>query len=298
VNVAPSPREPALEPYDSPGHLMAPWFEQARRQRREHYASRSRRTSRRTRAIITMVHNEPVFLPIWLGYYSRFFDSRDIYVLDNESTDGSTLNDGFVRIPVQHSNVDHPWMVRTIEDLQHDLLARYDVVVITDIDEIIAPVPQRGTLGEYLDFFDEEWANCLGYELLHMKDREPPLRLDQPILDQRRYWYFNGAYDKAALATVPMSWRPGFHGRSDFQYNSDPDLRLIHLHRMDYGICLQRHRTRRRRPWAELDARLGWASHNRIIDDGEFARWFYSDSGFEGFEIQPEEIQPTWHGLF
>ena len=48
------------------------------------------RRLRKRRAVVTIVHNEPVFLPIWLGYYSRFFAAEDIYVLDNESTDGST----------------------------------------------------------------------------------------------------------------------------------------------------------------------------------------------------------------
>jgi hypothetical protein len=293
--------KPGLEPWDSPDHLMVPWFEKARRERREHYASRPRAKSPRTRAIITMVHNEPVFLPIWLRYYSRFFAPTDIYVLDNESSDGSTQRNGFVRIPIEHETVDHTWMVEAIEGLQHTLLDRYDVVVVTDVDEIIAPAPPRGTLGEYLDRFDEEWVNCLGYELIHIGDREPALRLDLPILDQRRYWYFNGAYDKAALAMVPMTWRPGLHGRADFQFNPDPDLRLIHLHRMDYDICLERHRTRTRKPWADHDAREGWAVHNRITDEREFHRWFYEDSGFEwfgGFQMRIEEIQPAWRGLF
>jgi hypothetical protein len=287
-----------LEPQDSPDHPMAPWFGKARRERRAHYASRPTPKVPGRRAIITMVHNESVFLPIWLGYYSRFFTPQDIYVLDNESTDGSTQRDGFVRIPVAHDSVDHTWMVRTIEELQHELLDRYDVVVVTDVDEIIAPVPELGTLGAYLDRFDEDWVNCLGYELLHVKDREPPLRLDKPILDQRRYWFINDAYDKAALATVPLTWRPGFHGRADFHFNPDPDLRLIHLHRMDYEICLERHSTRARKPWAEQDARNGWAIHNRVTEAADFERWFYQDGYIEGFKVQPEEIPPAWRGLF
>jgi hypothetical protein len=293
--------KPVLEPWDSPAHLMAPWFEKARRERHERYASRPPLRKPRSRAIITMVHNEPVFLPVWLRYYSRFFAPPDIYVFDNETSDGSTDRDGFVRIPVEHPTVDHTWMVRTIEGLQQELLDRYDVVVVTDVDEIIAPVPVRGTLGEYLDRFDEDWVNCLGYELLHLRDREPALRLDRPILDQRRYWFFNGGYDKAAVTMAPTRWRPGLHGREDYQFNPDPDLRLIHLHRMDYELCRQRHQVRGRKPWAELDDREGWAVHNRITEDEAFERWFYEQSGFSGFEvfkIQIEEIQPIWRGLF
>ena len=50
-----------------------------------------------------------------------------------------------------------------------------------------------------------------------MRDAEAPLQIERPILEQRGYWFFNGAYDKAAVATEPMRWRLGFHGRTDFQ---------------------------------------------------------------------------------
>ena len=88
-----------LEPQDDPRHPLAPWFAGARRRRREHYAGRAPRHG--TRALVTMVHNEPVFLPIWLRYYSRFFAPDDIYVLDNDThATARPTGDGFVRIPV------------------------------------------------------------------------------------------------------------------------------------------------------------------------------------------------------
>jgi hypothetical protein len=287
-----------LEPWDSPHHFMAWNFDELRRRRREHYAARSSPKPAPRRAIITMVHNEPVFLPIWLRYYSRFYAPEDIYVLDNDSSPGTLPEAGFVRIPARHASVDHAWMVQVIEGLQHELLERYDSVLVTDVDELVVPDPRWGTLGDYLDRFDEEWVNCLGYELLHMRESEPPLDLDRPILSQRGHWFFNDAYDKAALATVPMSWSPGFHGRTDNSYNLDPDLRLIHLHRMDYDLCLERHRTRSRKPWARHDARHRWAVHNRIVDGEEFRRWFYEDSCFENLEIKPERIPEAWRHAF
>ena len=239
-----------------------------------------------------------MFLPLWLRYYSRFFDPRDIYVLDNDSNDGSTDADGFVRIPVQRDAVDHTWMVRTIESLQHELVERYDVVVVTDVDELLAPVPEWGTLGEYLDDFDEDWVNCLGYEIVHLPEREAAIDLTRPILDQRGHWFANDAYDKAAVATVPMRWRPGFHGREDFQFQPDPDLRLIHLHRMDYEVCRRRHETRERRRWNERDMDVGWAAHNRITARDEFDRWFREDSNVGGVQLELEEMRPSWRGVF
>jgi hypothetical protein len=277
-----------------------PWHEFAEPLRETREKRRSPHGARKRCAVLTMVHNESVFLPLWLRYYSRFFAPGDIYVLDNESNDGSTARLGFVRIPVAHSEVDHTWMVRTIEAHQHELLERYDVVLTTDVDEIVAPHPEWGTLREYVDRFEEEFVNCLGYEILHLTDREGPFRMDQPILDQRHYWFTNGAYDKPALATTPMRWEPGFHAREDGEMVLDPDLYLIHLHRMDYRICLDRHREREGRSWNQRDLAAGWAAYNRITKADEFERWFYEDSSFEheGVKIVLEPIPAAWRGVF
>ncbi len=253
------------------------------------------------RAAITIVHNESVFLPIWLGYYSRFFDPADLYVIDNDTTDGSTDRDGFVRIPGHHDRVDNIWMLQTVERVQHELIeGGYDVVLVTDVDEIITPTPEWGTLGDYLDELDDWWVDCIGYDLIHMIDREKPLNLSRPILDQRKFWFANGAFNKPAIATGPMSWVPGFHHRTDGQLNYDPDLRLIHLHRMDYEICRARHLSRRDRAWSELDRDRGLGVGNSPTEEGTFGRWFYEDSGFEddGVQIAVERIPESFRGLF
>ena len=277
---------------------MVATYADARRRRRLHYARQPAPKIRKRRALITMVYNEPVFLPLWLGYYSRFFAPQDIYVLDNDTTDGSTDREGFIRVPAPRDRVDATWTRDTIQGVQHELLDRYDIVMVTDVDEFVAPVPHLGPLDRYLDRFDEGWVNCLGYELLHMKDVEEPLDLSRPIMSQRHHWFFNPAYDKATITTAPMHWRVGFHGMEDFSYNLDPDLRLVHLHRMDYELCRQRHRSRENRAWADLDTEERWALHNRITDEAEFHKWFYEDSCFAALDINVERIAPVWHDIF
>ena len=294
----PPPGPIVLESDDSPSHPMAAWFAHMRSERsRGRLASDGSRTRRR--AVITIIHDEPVFLPIWLRYYSRFFAPEDLYVIDTDPPRVPAHGEQrFVRVPAPHDGLDNLWMVARVEELQHNLLGRYDVVVVCDVDEIVAPSPRWGTLSEYLDVFGERWVNCLGYEVLHMREREPPLRTNEPILAQRRYWYFNAGYNKPSIATVPMYWRPGFHGREDFHMNLDPDLRLIHLHRVDYDICRKRHRTRAGHPWASRDAQEGWGAQNFIVEEPEFGRWFYEDSSFAGYEIRVEEIPAAWRGAF
>ena len=100
------------------------------------------------------------------------------------------------------------------------------------------------------------------------------------------------------MTAAPTTWRPGFHGREDHQIKLDPDLRLIHLHRMDHGICLARHREREHRRWADEDERENWALHNRITADEEFERWFYRDSNFPRIPIRLEQIPASWRGMF
>jgi hypothetical protein len=268
---------------------------------RSHRRRLARLGADKRRAVITIVHNESVFLPIWLAYYSRYFAPEDVYVLDNDTTDGSTDGDGFVRIPVHHDSVDHTWMVETVQRLQRELLdGGYDVVLVTDVDEIVTPVPEWGDLGQYIDEFAEWWVNCIGYEILHLADREPAYDPRRPILDQRGYWYAHGAYNKPALATGPMTWLPGFHHRADGELNYDPFLFLIHLHRLDIDICRARHRIRQQRAWGQRDLEESWAAYNRIADGDDFERWFYEDSGFEddGIHIVLERIPEHWRGLF
>lgn len=251
----------------------------------------------KSRAVLTIVRNESIFLPIWLRYYGQFFALEDTYVLDHGSTDGSTDRLGFVREMVSHDTVDHTWMRRTIQARQHELMENYEVVLINDVDEIIAPNPERyGTLGDFIDDFDEEFVNCHGYELIHQHDTEPPIDLDRPILDQRGWWFENFAYSKPILARVKMHWFDGFHARRDGRANFDYDLRLIHLHRMDFQLCLERHSYRTNLAWSEKDVEIKCGYQNRISEDERFAEWFYNDSCTH-LPIKQKPIPDIWRSV-
>jgi hypothetical protein len=284
------------EPQSGVRHRLADHFDSLRRTRSERRSDCD--GGRKSRAALTIVRDEPVFFPIWLRYYSQFFEAGDIYVLDHGTSDGSTAREGFIRVPLTHDTVDHAWMARTIGEHQARLLDDYDVVLVTDVDEIVAPAPDFGTLGDYIDRFEESFVNCLGYELLHLADREGPYDPARKVLRQRGHWFANDLYDKPALTTRPLRWRPGLHRTMDGSMRPDPDLYLIHLHRMDYEVCLARHRYRQARAWNERDLELGWARHNRIADDAEFARWFYEDSNVGWTEIVLEPIPAAWRDVF
>lgn len=250
----------------------------------------------KTRAVLTAAREEPLFLPLWLRYYGQFFAPEDIYVLDHQSTANELDDGGFTRIPVYHEEFGTGWHRDLVQHYQHDLLDHYDVVLCADVDEIVAPDPRSCDLGTYIDRFDQDYVTCQGYELLHQKDSEPAFDPARPVLSQRSTWYPNYIYSKSLLASVPMLWNGGFHDRCDHAENKDPNLHLIHLHRMDFELCRQRHRERSRYPRAQVDLDRGWVYQNQVTEPDAFFEWFYHDSG-SGISVKPETIPAHWRGL-
>ena len=259
----------------------------------------------RRRAVFTISRNESTFLPMWLRYYRRHFEPADIYVLDNDSSDGSTegLRGSCNVVPVHRDESAEGggasllvWLEGTVEDFQAFLLRSYDAVLFAEVDELIVPDPRTyPDLGAYIDRLEGPAACCTGYNVVHYPDEEPPLRYNEPILRQRRYWHLSPRwYSKRVLGRIRLSWSVGFHE----EYNApgvqpDPGLFLIHLHRVDYEYCLARHRASAGREWPEDDLRFNLSWHQRIAEPAEFRDWFFGGEDLEGTPRQeiPERIR-------
>ena len=267
-------------PIDMPHpHELAPDFDRLRQWRSAHYQGWDpTRAPRRRRAVVTIVRDEAELLPIWLGYYSRFFAADDIYVIDHDTVDGSTSGPGFVRIPVSHPEYDVHWLMAQVRDVQHELCQRYDVVVVCDVDEIVAPDPSSATpdLGAYLDRFDEEFVSCVGHEVLHRPDLEPPIDLARPLLAQRGWWYRSPLYDKPLVtsradglgAGYASSCRRGEQLRPRSVAHPPAPARrraLLRTAPADGGVAT-------RRPRHRGGTRLA----NRIRERADFDHWFHN----------------------
>lgn len=252
----------------------------------------------RSCALLTIVRDEPVFFPIWQRYYARFFRPGDMYVLDHGSTDGSTGGRGFVRIPVEHPTVDVVWVRDVVQSHQHELLRRYDAVLYVDVDEIVTPDPRRGSLRDYIDDFSGKIARCQGFELIHTPETEAPFDPGRPVLEQRFHWFANPMYSKPSLARVPLQWTPGFHSCRGLTQDPDPNLYLIHLHRMDYELCRARHRLRASVAWSERDLKHGWWNQMLIGDEPEFGKWFFTETVSDGdLPLVIEGVPEPFQGL-
>jgi hypothetical protein len=156
------------------------------------------------------------------------------------------------------------------------LLQSYEAVLFAEADEVVVadPLHFRG-LDEYAGAMAGPYARCVGLNVLHLHESEPPLNFAGPVLVRRSACYASALYCKALLARVPLAWEPGFHVARGAEAPPDGRLFLLHLHRADYGYCLERHRASARRRWSERDLREGLGLQSCICEPVEFRRWFY-----------------------
>jgi hypothetical protein len=214
-------------------------------------------------AVFTIVKDEPIFLPIWLKHYRQTFSDDDIYVIDHETKDGSTDNLNVNVIQVSNPNAfQHQWLVEQVQRVQAELLERYEVVLFAEADEIIYTDRYDNLLDALKDFrkSDQEYANVVGYECVHIMDEEGPLDLSNPIVAQRQKWIREPMYDKPLLTKVPLLYAVGFH-TCNRHTNFGFGLHLFHLHRMDYDLMLKRHIWRNTEWRLAKEGGLGWQHH-------------------------------------
>ena len=209
-------------------------------------------------AVFTMVKNEAKFLPLWIKYYSQF-GTRNLYILNHNSTDGSiesiVENNPNLNIElVEHDFIhDNNWMLNVWTKKQKELLEEYEYVITSDVDEFIIPDPNKYiNLYHYVFIMmmnNKDSVCCTGYEVVHQRHEElNHLNWDKPILVyQRKYWIRLDSYDKPYIASRPINWSQGRHfevsdtrktvrqGRESIP--RDDDLILCHLHRVDFEYC-------------------------------------------------------------
>jgi hypothetical protein len=235
--------------------------------------------SKKKCCVFTIVKNERIFLPIWLKYYSKSFAPEDIYVLDHESTDGSVeacqKQYGFQVITLRWEYYDDLWRRQVACRHQLEFLRSYEYVLYSDADEVIIPDPRKyRALKDYISKVKRDRVCCTGYFLLHLKEEERDLDLTQPILGQRRYWYNDATYDKPLLLKEPLEWEDGFHPSSNQAIYRDPDLWLLHLHKMDFDLSWKKHQEVIGFNWNEECVRKGLSWQYRITNLKDFADYF------------------------
>jgi hypothetical protein len=225
-------------------------------------------------AVFTIVKNESYFLPIWIKHHKKYFDESDIYVLDHQSNDGSTENITVNVVQVFNEFAfDHSWLVATVQNFQKDLLQKYECVLFAEADELIYTVDKslNETIDEFLNDKTCNFACCMGYEVIQNLENETSLTANDKIFKNRNYWFKYSDYDKTLLSKIPLTWSVGFHTMFDGGKNYNYDLRLVHLHRVDFELMLKRHEERANK-WNKKNDGLG--SQHRIGDREGVLKYF------------------------
>lgn len=196
-------------------------------------------------------------------------------MLDNGSKDGSTsqLPCRVVNAPTPYA-FDHSWLLQTVQWWFKDLLRQYDWVTFVECDEMLW---HPDGLGSYINSIDTRKypdVTANGYELIHIKEYEPPIDMSQPIGEQRRFWFRRQLYSKTLMANHPLKWCLGFHSCHNRLGLYDEQLLLIHLHRLDYQMAHDLHMERRKMTWSPNDLACGYGKQNLVIDES-FEKWYY-----------------------
>jgi hypothetical protein len=261
---------------------------------------------KRNKAIFTIQKDEDFFLPIWYNYYSSFFDSEDIYILNHNSEHfniqqylrNKNLKQEANIINIHNNAIfDHIWMRDIVTQFQHFLLNSYNRVLFTEIDEIVATLPdgKYGNLKDYIDNFKKPFVRTLGYNVQHLAGIESDIDLQKPLLKQRKYWYKEDHYNKPLLATEPLWFAGGFHTLMELDFHDkthvDPNLLLIHLHGIDLKQMYIRKKKNDSSKWCKKDLDAGTAPHNLPIPVEALKGWLINTVVPDNWEIIPESVK-------
>lgn len=191
------------------------------------------RARRRPRvAAMTMVRDEALMLPRWVGYYGAQVGLDHLVVIDHGSTDGSTddLPCRVIRDPRLEGPTFERARMRLLTRVARGLLESHDAVVFTDCDEFLLADPDRydGLVDYVARNPGRQVTGGLGFNVVHRADREPPLDPARPILGQRRDGMVVPRLCKPSLKRVDAKWRYASHG-IEAPFQPDPALLLAHM---------------------------------------------------------------------
>ena len=245
-------------------------------------------------AAFTMARNEDTFLPIWVRHYGDALGRAHLFVIDDNSSDGSTEGLGEVNlIRLEPAPFDEEKRALTVSLMLHELLKFYDVVIFSDVDEllVVEPLLKLG-LRDYIARHAGLHTNAIGLNVIHNWFEEPPYTPALGVLMQRRFASFDPAYCKQPIHREPAIWMPGFHD-TNRPVSTGVGLYLFHLRALDYATSRRRVRRLSDRQWAKSSIKKQLSNHLRKSEDGYLAEFYPQDP--EPFRVALPEREFNGH---
>lgn len=196
-------------------------------------------------AAITMCRDDEFFLSRWIAYYGKNLGTENLYILldgTDQKTPSNAGNAHITKLP--HTNMSRSagdkYRIGKLNELAHNLLKTYDIVIGCDSDEFLVVDPKTNkTLPEYLSAQRIRTSlSGLGLDIGQHMENETPLDTYAPLLEQRHYALLSTRYTKPVVINKPVFWGSGFHSIKRHNFHIDKNLYLLHFGSVDMNMLL------------------------------------------------------------
>jgi len=227
---------------------------------------------------LTIFNDEPVFLPIWLRYYSQHAD-RLICATDSEPSQlerdaialhgaelvvTSDLPSGNAWDEVKQKTYVEQWM-------KGELQRGAATCVYTDVDEFL--IPSGMLLRTFCGSFAGEFVRAVGYQVVHQARDETSAFDPSDPLSGRSAAFLSPPYNKTLVTHVPLRYTGGFHsfyhkGQRQGTWPVDSSLHLVHTSTVDIDLYCEKLKRRRARwrPISPTSIRPTKAPFSRLME--------------------------------
>lgn len=186
-------------------------------------------------AFLTMVWRDYWLLEKWVRHNASVVPRSQLYVINHGGDpEVARIAEGcnIISVPREDLTID---LTRRRWDLlggvTNGLLAFYDRVIVTDVDELILYTgPRDGGLIEHLAAKEVSGAalSPVGLNLIPTpQDGTDP---DAPVLSNHPHALLSAKYTKPCIAAQRVVYTVGGHGLIRGAFEIDPELVMVHLH--------------------------------------------------------------------
>jgi hypothetical protein len=182
-----------------------------------------------------MVWRDYWLLEKWVTHNSRIVPKSQLYVVNHggdPKVDAIAAGCNLIHIPRDEVTIDltrRRWTL--VGNITSGLLAFYDRVICTDVDELLLYVGDKsGFLAhlESVDMADVAALSPVGLNLMATDDdgSDP----DASVLQNHPNALLSARYTKPCIVAGPVTYTIGGHGLIGQRFRIDPDILLFHLH--------------------------------------------------------------------
>ena len=184
-------------------------------------------------AFVTMVWRDYWLLEKWVSHNAQYVDKRCLYVLNHggdPKIDAIAAGCNVIHIPREELTIDldrRRWDL--LGGVTNGLLAFYDRVICTDVDELIAYVGSRGSLQAHLAASPADTV-ALSPIGLNLIPSDGVADLSGGVLAAHPQAILSAKYTKPCIVKSRVVYTIGGHGLVRGKFTIDPELLLFHLH--------------------------------------------------------------------